>query len=192
MRVPPVVLNFLKKKLMPLSAKSPDEIIGPGYRWRKTDGASPINLHKPFLRRWFVLPKNQWCNIYLHQFIRDDEDRALHDHPWWNVSCLLIGQYIEVTPCATCGGYCGQCGGPAYERTIYRAGDLKTRRANSAHRIELVRTRRVGHKRTQKLRQRGQPCWSLFVTGPVLRPWGFHCPDGWRSQLEFHDRGGCQ
>ena len=32
--------------------------------------------------------------------MRDDEDRALHDHPWHNVSLLLVGQYIEVTPLA--------------------------------------------------------------------------------------------
>lgn len=23
------------------------------------------------------------------------------------------------------------------------------------------------------------PCWTLFVTGPRIRNWGFHCPNGW-------------
>jgi hypothetical protein len=178
MRVPNFVLNFVKKKLMPLTAKLPDEIIGPGYRWRKNSGEPPGKLHKPFLKRWFVLPKNTWCNVYLHKFMRDDEDRAKHDHPWPNASLLLVGRYIEVT-------------GDDDRRTMYSAGELKFRRASYAHRIELVRTRKTGHKRTKAKRERGQPSWSLFITGPVIRGWGFHCPAGWRSNAEFHERQGC-
>lgn len=182
MRVPRVVLDFAKRKLMPLSAEMPDEIIGPGYRWRKTSGEPPKGLHNPFLIRWFVIPKNKWCNIYLHKFMRDDEDRALHDHPWPNVSLLLVNKYIEVTA------------GPLGEvvRKMYYAGELRFRRATTAHRIELVRTRMAGHKRTKAQRERGQPSWSLFITGPVMRPWGFHCSAGWREQHEFHERGGCE
>lgn len=181
MKLPRFALDLLKKKLMPLSADLPDEIIGPGYRWRKNSGQPPGHLHKPFLRRWFVIPKNRWCNIYLHKFMRDDEDRALHDHPWWNVSILLIGQYIEVT-----AGFLGE------DRKLYTAGDMKFRSPTYAHRIELVRTRLTGHKRTKAQRKRGQPSWSLFITGPVRRIWGFHCPGGWRDQREFHERGGCE
>jgi hypothetical protein len=190
MRVPRSVLDYAKKKLMPLSKELPDEIIGPGYRWRKNSGEPPGHLHKPFLKRWFVLPKNQWCNIYLHQFMRDDEDRALHDHPWWNVSLLLIGQYIEVT--AGKGRRVHPQQVLPEQRKMYQAGDLKFRLATTAHRIELVRTRLTGHKRTRRLRERGQPSWSLFITGPILRPWGFHCASGWREQHEFHERGGCE
>ena len=178
MKLPRFALDLLKKKLMPLSADLPDEIIGPGYRWRKNSGQPPGHLHKPFLRRWFIIPKNRWCNIYLHQFMRDDEDRALHDHPWGNVSLLLIGRYIEVTR----GG----------KRAEYQAGELRFRRATTPHRIELVRTRKTGHKRTKTRRDRGQPSWSLFITGPVMRSWGFHCEKGWREQHEFHERGGCE
>lgn len=192
MRVPRAVLNFIKRRLMPISAQVPDEIIGPGYRWRKSSGVNPDGsplrpfqravkgLRNPFLMRWFVIPKNKWCNVYLHKFIRDDEDRALHDHPWFNVSLLLVGRYIEVTG-----------GDPAFLRTVYEAGELKIRLATAAHRIELVRTRRSGHKRTKVKRTRGQPSWSLFITGPVTRKWGFHCPAGWRSSEEFHINGGC-
>lgn len=32
--------------------------------------------------------------------------------------------------------------------------------------------------------------WTLFVTGPVMRQWGFHCPDkGWRHWKEFTAEG---
>ena len=29
------------------------------------------------------------------------------------------------------------------------------------------------------------PAWSLFITGPVTREWGFHCPQGWRHWKDF-------
>lgn len=52
---------------------------------------------RPYLLRWYVIPRNRGLNVYLHKFLRDDDDRALHDHPWWFVSVMLWGQYVEVT-----------------------------------------------------------------------------------------------
>lgn len=53
----------------------------------------------PYMIRWFVIPRNPWFNIYVHKFCRDDDDRALHDHPWWFVSLVLSGSYIELLSC---------------------------------------------------------------------------------------------
>jgi len=36
-------------------------------------------------------------NLYVHHFLRDDDDRALQDRPSWAVSFLLRGRYIEHT-----------------------------------------------------------------------------------------------
>lgn len=109
----------------------------------------------PYLRRWFVIPRNRWFNVYLHQFCRSDDPRALHDHPWANVSILLRGLYLEVTPDGT------------FLRSPFRP---VVRRASALHRVELIG---------------GQPVWSLFITGPVVREWGFACPRGWRHWKEF-------
>jgi hypothetical protein len=49
----------------------------------------------PYLLRWWVIPRNRWFNIYPHHMLRDDDPRALHDHPWWNVSIVLKGGYME-------------------------------------------------------------------------------------------------
>lgn len=114
-----------------------------------------------YLRRWWVVPRNPVFNIYLHQFLHSDDDRALHDHPWWNVSLLIVGHYTEHTIAA----------GGVNQRRIYRAGDVKFRGARSAHRIEIA-----------------DPCWTIFVTGPTLREWGFHCPQGWRHWRLFTDQ----
>ena len=48
-----------------------------------------------YMLRWWVIPRNRWFNIYLHKILRDDDPRALHDHPWWNISIVLKGGYLE-------------------------------------------------------------------------------------------------
>lgn len=35
---------------------------------------------RPYLLRWFIIPRNRFFNIYLHKFLRSDDDRALLDH----------------------------------------------------------------------------------------------------------------
>lgn len=110
--------------------------------------------------RWFVIPRNKLFNIYLHDFKRSDDPRALHDHPWLNLSVLLEGEYTEVTIAD---------GGVHYWRVL-KAGETRMRLPTSAHRIELhpgVRTR------------------TLFLTGPLVRKWGFHCRLGWKPYDEF-------
>ena len=166
MKLPCFVVKFLIKRLLPLSYAEADEIIGPGIRSRKTKGH--VHVPKAFLIRWFVIPKNRWFNIYLHQFIRDDEDRATHDHPWPNASVLLIGSYVEVVDDGT--------------RTTYNEGDVKFRSASSGHRIELPKAFGNPPRKSS---------WSLFITGPVIREWGYHCSSGWISHEGFADRGGC-
>lgn len=112
-----------------------------------------------YMRRWWQIPRNRWFNIYLHNFLRSDDDRALHDHPWWSMSLILRGSYTEHTINA----------GGVNVRTIRRAGAVKFRWASSAHRVEL----------------HDGPCWTLFITGPRIREWGFHCPAGWRHWRAF-------
>lgn len=120
---------------------------------------------EPYLNRWWLIPRNRWFNVYLHEFLGSDEDRALHDHPWFNLSILLFGQYTEVTI---------QNGGTE-KRVVRRAGALKLRSPWAAHRIEIA-----------------QPCWTLFLTGPVVRTWGFHCRKGfvpWKRFVSERDSG---
>lgn len=114
----------------------------------------------PYMRRWHVIPRNPWFNIYLHHMQRSDDDRALHDHPWWNLSVILKGGYREHMPLPN---------GQTFYK-IRRPGQLVFRRPEAAHRIELID---------------GEPSWSLFITGPRVRQWGFWCSWGWRHWKEF-------
>jgi hypothetical protein len=148
MRIPEFAKNWLSGVMQHVSnGRAPDFLIG--------------GAEAPYMRRWWVIPRNRFFNVYLHHFLRSDDDRALHDHPWWNASVLLEGQYAEHTISA----------GGVNHKHVYTAGAVKLRGASYAHRVELT----------------DGPCWSLFLTGPTLRTWGFHCPNGWRPWKEFVD-----
>ena len=36
------------------------------------------------------------------------------------------------------------------------------------------------------------PVTTLFITGPRIRKWGFHCEEGWVHEDEYFKQGGCQ
>ena len=112
-----------------------------------------------YLHRWHVLPRNRLCNVYLHKFLGDDDDRALHDHPWISLSWCLAGRMVEYT---------------ASQTNAIDQGQFKYRKGRYAHRLEIVEG----------------PVWTLFITGPKFREWGFHCPQGWRHWREFTDESG--
>ncbi|MBB5885429.1 hypothetical protein DYQ93_11625 [Xanthomonas sp. LMG 8992] len=146
-----------------------------------------------YLRRWYLTPWRGWYrdvpadqrtrwqravvrvsrwlpNLYLHQFLRDDDDRALHDHPSWAVSFILTGRYVEHTIAA----------GGIHRRQVFGAGSLRYLPTTHAHRIELLR------EGADAL----DGCWTLFLFGPTCRQWGFHCPErGWVHWEEFTAAG---
>lgn len=124
----------------------------------------------PYMRRWWLVPRNRWMNAYLHQVSRDDDDRALHDHPWANVSIVLAGAYREVMPDWQRATTPHQRVWDVPARTVVRqAGSVVLRRATAAHRLEV----------------HDGPVWTLFLTWRKVRVWGFHCQWGWRPWYEF-------
>jgi hypothetical protein len=135
--------------------------------------ARGIMVHRPadftvgadYMRRWWVIPRNDFANVYLHEFRASDDDRAMHDHPWASTSVLLFGQYIEHTPDGS------------FTRL---AGDVSTRAADQLHRIELLTDPETGEP---------LPAISLFFTGPHAREWGFDCQHGWVHWRDFVDGG---
>jgi hypothetical protein len=121
-----------------MASRPPDFVIGDDY-----------------LRRWWVMPRNDYCNVYLHDIRRSDDDRAFHDHPWANTSFLVVGGYIEHTP---------------EGRFVRSAGEVVSREASALHRLEVIP---------------GQRAVSLFMTGPKVREWGFACGHGWVHWKDF-------
>ena len=114
---------------------------------------------EPYLVRWWIIPRNPLLNVYLHKFVRDDNDRALHDHPWVSLSILIKGTYVE-----------------HLERSsrTFHAPAVIPRGCPHPHRLELVGM--MGAR---------DPVWTIFITGPKVREWGFLCPNGWVPWEEF-------
>lgn len=121
--------------------RAPDMVIGPP--------------EAPYLLRWYIIPRNQTFNVYYHRMLRDDDDRALHDHPWSSFSTVTRGQIIETTK---------------EGKRLLQKGDCIYRGPEFLHRLELVD---------------GEPAETLFITGPREREWGFDCPKGWVHWQDF-------
>jgi hypothetical protein len=181
-------------------ARDPDFVVG-------ADGAGG-----PYLNRWFLSPWRRWQsrmraraeakptrlnrliaraggllpNLYLHQFLRDDDDRALHDHPSWAISFMLRGCYIEHTIAE----------GGIHQRRVVHAGSLRFLPTRHTHRIELLRTWWQADDFDEACDlhaadpTKSAPCWTLFLFGPTVRQWGFHCPErGWVHWQDFTAAG---
>jgi len=132
------------------SKRPPDFVIG--------------GAENPYLLRWHIVPREKdTIKVYLHNQLRDDDDRAMHDHPSDNVSMIIKGGYRELTPM---GEY------------LRGPGDIITRRGPELHRLVL-------HRRGD----RPVPSWSLFIMGATYREWGFQCGDRWVHWKEFCDPG---
>lgn len=132
----------------------------------------------PYLMRWFLIPKNPFLNVFLHKFVRDDDDRALHDHPWPFCSIMIRGKYLEVT---------GESEVDVAERY---APSICFRRANHKHRVVLWNLIDVVN---DKLVSAKIPCWTIIVTGPQSRTWGFWCKENrfvpWYDFVDLTDEG---
>lgn len=126
-----------------------------------------VVIGEGYLQRWYLVPRNRFFNVYLHRFTGSDDDRALHDHPWHSVSFLVRGALREIRAVKLNG------------LTVHATRAVPRilpvfRRATLAHRLELV----------------AGPAWTIFITGPKIREWGFRCPHGWRHWMDFTDETG--
>lgn len=127
----------------------------------------------PYLLRWYLVPKNRFFNVYLHKFCRDDDDRALHDHPWWFISFLIWGRYDEVIS-------------DDGTKAIYRdAPSVAFRAATHRHRVVLPRVLDVDE--SGKWFEYRRPAWTIVITGSRVREWGFWCPKGFVPWQDFCD-----
>lgn len=98
-----------------------------------------------YLKRVYLLPA-----VYLHMIAQADSDRHLHDHPWaWAWSLILRGGYVEERPWAA------DAEGWPWRRLV--PGDTNLLRSHNYHRIVTVEPN----------------TWTLFVTGPRTKSWGF-------------------
>lgn len=144
-------MKIAERIIARVTRRAPDFVIG--------------SAEDPYLLRWWIIPRNKVFNIYLHRFMRSDEDRARHTHPWlFNLSWILRNKYREWT------------GDSNIDYVDRKAGDVKLRWGAAPHRVELT----------------DGDCWTVFITGPRIREWGFLCPQGlvhWKKFTSSKNRG---
>lgn len=134
-------------------------------------GAPYINPPRGRFAHWLA---SHIC-VRVHQILRSDSDRHLHDHPAWNISLVLLGGFYEVMP------YKGGSKYPFHDllvrparhgireedmyvaepsRVVWRgAGHIVFRFARSRHKIVLPA---------------GQRTFTLFLLGKRSNDWGFY------------------
>ena len=127
-----------------LKLRKPDIVIGDNY-----------------LHRWYIIPRNRFFNVYLHKIMKDDDDRALHDHPWWSVSFLIRGRMGE--------------------RYWFHNKDRERFRWIPF----LIPVFRPANGYAHRLIIFDSPVWTIFITGKRVREWGFWCPKGWKHWRDY-------
>ena len=104
-----------------------------------------------YLQRTYLIGKrtSQFC-VFLHYFHSGDQDKDLHNHPWFfSGSFLLTGGYTEER---------FDKSGNIATREL-RAGNVNLIRPNTFHRIDLL--------------PGNPPTWTLFFSLPRVQDWGF-------------------
>lgn len=137
------------------------------WHWQEIAGPDGV----VYLRRFVIarLPGNR--RIYLHHFVGDDWSRDPHDHPkaFWSIG--LWGGYVE----------------EVFERRPVRIGRLPLRLV-LAHtlrwRAPWIRRFPAEHIHRIRLAD-GRHAWTLVITGPETRPWGFWRDSRWVHYLTY-------
>lgn len=110
---------------------------------------------RPHMWRWYLF-ECRFFQIVVNKWLTSDEP-VLHDHAWWNVSVRLRGQALEFTD--------SQHDGYAYGELLtgQPMRRFRFRRATDRHCIAL----------------RSPVLWTLFITGPASREWGYLVRGRW-------------
>lgn len=137
----------------------------PGHRRWEVLGP-PLVLHdennsREFLKRWRLV-QTPWFSIFVHRMQVPDPGNDLHDHPWAFLSLVVKGGYVERVA----------------ERGV--AGEvLRGRGRWSVAGIRLDQRHTVAAVR--------DPTWTLIVTGPTRRRWGFFVDGEWQDWEREYD-----
>jgi hypothetical protein len=154
---------------------------------------TPFDHLTGYMNRYWVLnPKgklSRFGTARIHEILRSDADRHLHDHPWSYTTIILKGGYTEVTHWETMeqaeqwarkerrqGGMFFNSEMGRFElRLMYEAGCVLHRKAGFPHRLVV---------------SEGESATTLFMMGNYQNKWGFYTPEGkiyWRDYLDEQD-----
>lgn len=130
-------------------------------------------------------------SIRIHHWIRSDDKRFFHNHPWAFLSIIIRGGYTDVSwrgtylpndslvtnskhDIAAKYGCLTLRGRDIVELDNVEAGDIRFRRSNHRHYVDAPK----------------EGCWSLLICGPAIRKWGFWVNNKFYRPLRFFSRHG--
>lgn len=96
----------------------------------------------------------------LHHWLAPDDARAFHDHPWGFVTFVLRGSYTDVSPGVV---------------DHLNAFAVRVRHAQHQHTV---------HPDPVK------GAWTLVITGPIVRDWGFWVQGRFRKANKYFSSHG--
>ena len=150
------------------------ERIFPHFEINGGAGRCPTYLH-----RWTLLTGPRGFAVYLHKFVGSDWGRDPHDHPKRFISIGLKGSYVEqsyegIREANRDGRLHSDEDGVVRRR--YNAPWIRSFPAEHVHRLLL---------------DPGTTCWTIVITLPISRAWGFWPPTeqgrrswkGWREYI---------
>lgn len=145
----------------------------------------------PYLKRW--LAQFGFFSVRLHHWRGSDDTRALHDHPWWFITLVLKGGYFDVAedrPCEHCDKFSWEVFRDEHGVSIQcNACDSNARFAEQDYLGPgSVRFRPAFHTHTVQVDPGG--CWSLLITGPKSRDWGFWVDGKWKRMRKYFKEHG--
>lgn len=116
-----------------------------------------------FVRRWTIeTPAGR--GLRLHHFLPDVEEMVPHDHPWWFITFVLRGGYVDVTTRE----------GREVKRDVIRAPSVRFRGRSHEHRTITY----------------AGGAWTVIINGASGRKWGFWPAVGrWMPWTDFRDSG---
>lgn len=125
-----------------------------------------------YMHRWII--QTPFGTLRVHHILRSDEARAMHDHPWDFWTLLVSGGYYEVTPHPQgleVRGLHTDESKPVEVTRWWPRWSLRHVRAEQLHRLILV-----------------EPVWTVVVSGPKRRAWGFMTSAGWLHWRDARDQ----
>ncbi len=161
---------------------------------------TPYSHIGTYMQRWWIVPYRHECAlkwyrnpfgwllqqfdiaIRIHEIHKSDNARAVHDHPWYYITVILKGGYVEITSER-------QADGTYLEnRKMYTAGDILFRKAEYRHRLEMI------DYDLHTWLEHGEPevTTTLFITFKKTNDWGFFPKPNkfipYKKYLEKHEQ----
>lgn len=123
----------------------------------------------PYARRW-VANFGPFGSVRVHHWLASDDQRYPHDHAWWFLTFVVRGGYTDIANVVP-------------DRLSTRSVTI------SDHvRAPTVRFRPSAHRHKVKVDPGG--AWTVLVTGPPVRDWGFYVDGQFkRMRRYFREHG---